>query len=208
MLYSVESLVLKKQGGLNRRLTVRIKIMTVLLLALLSYEVGAIQMSGNSKITMSGGLKLNGPIDSATQVTEWVDPEVVSVSGDFTATVGVGDPVVLTAPWVIGSPLNVLYMVDGWTFRLVTTTIQSQNSNFLNISGAGFISGNGFEETPGIFNLAVPSPSDDDSSIFSFAAASGPARGPNETPVPDVGTTISLLSVGALGLTFMARGKK
>ncbi|CAN5269579.1 hypothetical protein BH23VER1_BH23VER1_13120 [soil metagenome] len=143
-------------------------------------------------ITFSGGADLDSDnLGAATQVVAWEDVLVQSASGNFATLVG--DSVTTSAPWVFGSGRTDLWMVGGFEFDLVDSTINFQNANFLAVSGTGTISGNGFDPTPGVWNFTTQEP--DAMGIFSFSSSTS-----SLASVPDGGATVALFGLSLLGL--------
>ena len=141
----------------------------------------------NGSISIKGGAHLNTTsVNAATQVTEWLNgsgakPTVVSRSGSF-ASVSVGAPVTVTAPWNFNSgPLPALWSVGGFTFNLTASSIVMQANGFLNVSGTGTITGTGFTATPGKWKFSTQNPPAN--GVFSFSASST-ASSPTPTPTP------------------------
>jgi hypothetical protein len=125
-------------------------------------------------ISIKGGAELNtGLVNTPTKVTGWLNgsgakPTVVSRSGSFTA-VSVGAPVTMTAPWNFGSGLAKLWSVGGFTFNLTASHITLQANGFLNVTGTGTITGNGFADTPGTWRFSTQNPPAN--GVFSFSAS-------------------------------------
>ena len=128
-------------------------------------------------ITIRGGAELNtGSVNTATQVimNGWRNgtggpPTVASRSGSF-ASVSVGAPVTMAAPWNFNSgPLPALWSVDGYTFDLTMSSIVTQGNGFLNVSGTGTISGHGFVPTTGSWRFSTQNPPANN--VFSFSAS-------------------------------------
>lgn len=135
---------------------------------------------------------------TATRVNTWDSSFVSQSSGDFAAFTNFLDNATMSAPWIFntgtpgsplpGGPLAALWQVGGFTFDLNSSSVVLQSSTFLNVTGVGVVSGNGFDPTPGFFSFTAsgdgsPQPS------FSFQANSA---------VPEA-STVGLLAVGAFG---------
>jgi hypothetical protein len=136
-------------------------------------------------ITIKGGAQLNTTsVNTATRVTGWLNgngpaPTVVSRSGNFTS-VPAGATVTMAAPWNFNSgPLPALWSVGGFTFNLTASTIVMQANGFLNVSGTGTITGNGFTPTPGSWKFSTQNPPANN--VFSFSASTT-ANPPTPTP--------------------------
>ena len=126
-------------------------------------------------INIKGGAHLNTTsVNTATRVTNWLNgnnqpPTVVSRSGSF-ASVSVGAPVTMTAPWNFNSgPLPALWSVGGFTFNLTASSIGVQGNGFLTVSGTGTITGNGYSGTPGTWKFSTQNPPAN--GVFSFSAS-------------------------------------
>lgn len=154
----------------------------------------------NGAITMAGGAVYDTvSLATATRVNTFSDVAVMSMDGDFSGFVNVGDSVTMAMPWIFSpsTPTPGLWTVGGFTYDLTSSTVIIQNADFLVISGTGTISGNGFDPTPGVWNFTSQEP--DANGVFSFSASGG------GTGVPDGGTTVALLGIGLVGIEFMRR---
>ena len=152
---------------------------------LVASQPQAVPITGT--ITIRGGAHPNTTsVNTATQVTNWLNgnnqpPTVVSRSGSF-ASVSVGAPVTMTAPWNFNSgPLPALWSVGGFTYNLTASSIVMQANGFLNVSGTGTITGNGFTATPGSWKFSTQNPPAN--GVFSFSASTT-ASSPTPTPTP------------------------
>ena len=96
--------------------------------------------------------------------------------------VTVGATVTMAAPWNFSSgPLPALWSVGGFTFDLTASSIVPQGNGFLNVSGTGTITGNGFDPTPGSWRFSTQNPPAN--GVFSFSASTT-ASPPTPTPTP------------------------
>ena len=166
--------------------------------ALFSQQAQADPITGS--IAMGGTVALNGPINTATQVNHWFAvgtlndgfSTVFGVSGDLASTINVLDEAAMAQPWDFGSggPQAGLWSVGGFTFDLASSTIVTQVPGFLNVTGTGTISGNGFDPTQATFSLTV----NQLGTRLVFGAITN--------TIPDGGTTVMLLGFGisALGI--------
>lgn len=163
---------------------------------------GSIDFNGNVTFNTTG-------LDTATQVSIWNNSFVAQRTGDFVPFTSVFDNVMMATTWVFnsgtpGTPLPgpstpALWKVGGFTFDLTSCTVTLQNSNFLNITGPGFASGNSFDTTPGVWSFSVSNAGGDPQTTFSFQS---------NTVVPEA-NTIGLLAVGSLGIgIYCWRGKR
>ena len=157
----------------------------------------------NGDIDFAGEVKFDtNNLATASMVTQWTLAIVSGTSGDF-ASVPTLSNVAFVTPYVFNPPTAYanLWSVGGFTFELTSSTIDTQNSHFLNIVGEGFVSGNGFDRTPGSWSFTSNRSNGGTASQFSFAG--------NTTahPTPDSGSTVALLgvalfTVGALRAKF------
>jgi hypothetical protein len=157
--------------------------------ALCVQQAQAVPVTG--AITFAGGVELDsGSVNTASQVTGWLDeggfmPTVQSVSGDFASFVTVGDSVTFAFPWSFSSgPIAAFWVVDGFTFNLIASSIVFQGGGFVSVSGTGTVSGNGFSTNIATWNFSTQD--DPSNGVFSFS-------GGNEAP--DGGPTLALLGL-------------
>jgi hypothetical protein len=117
-------------------------------------------------------------------------------TGDFVG-IATGTAVAMASPYIFnpstGTPM--LWSVGGFTFDLQSSTINTQNSNFLTISGTGIITGPGFDPTPGVWAFTSQNASGRPHDTFTFSATTEAV--PN---VPDGGMTVTLLGAALVGL--------
>ena len=121
-------------------------------------------------------------LSAATQVKSWVNPGgVLSVDGILGTTITAGStPVVFSlAPWKFSyaGPTAKLWSAGGFDFFLETSTVYSQSSSFLNVTGMGYMVGNGYDQTMGTWSFTIPSGASNGK--FSFAAASAAVPEPS-----------------------------
>jgi hypothetical protein len=152
---------------------------------------------------ITGDITFNGivtydstSLGSATRVLTWNSSNVSSSSGDFAAFTFVDQAVTMAATYIFSpsTPTPGLWSVGGFTFDLISTTIVSQSNSFLNLTGTGFVSGNGFDPTPFLWSFTSTSAGGKNDTTFGFTS--------DATAVPDDGMTVTLLGVAfcALGL--------
>jgi hypothetical protein len=110
--------------------------------------------------------------------------------------------VTFVTPYVFNPPTAYasLWTVGGFTFSLVNSHVDAQSNFKLTIFGDGFVSGNGFDQTPGTWSFSVTQSDGRPQSMFSF-------QGNSAAPAPDSGSTVALLgmalfAVGALRAKF------
>ena len=88
---------------------------------------------------------------------------------------------------------NGLWSVGGFTFNLLSSTVEQRTATFLSISGTGTITGPpGFDPTPGTWAFTSQNAGGRPGMSFSFSA--------NTEAVPDAGMTMALLGTGLMGL--------
>ena len=152
------------------------KITVLIAATLLSVGVTlrAAQITG--EITFTGSVNLNtASAGTATAVTGWHgfggvgNPLVVDASGDFAPYV-IFYPLpgyttgIFQAPWFFNSgPVPAFWTAGGFTFDLTSSAIISQGGipPGVVVTGSGFISGNGFDITPGVWGFSTQDPSAD-----------------------------------------------
>jgi len=84
-----------------------------------------------------------------------------------------------------------LWQIGGFTFDLTSSTVVSQSATFLDVSGVGTISGNGFDPTPGTWSFNSTQADGSSNPTFSFQA--------NSAAVPEA-SPLALFGMGVLGL--------
>jgi hypothetical protein len=129
----------------------------------------------------------------ASGVVNWLDqglnmPTVQGASGSFA---GLDNSTAIFAnPWVFGAGVPALWVVGGFTFNLIASTIVAQGTDFLLVSGTGIITGNGFDPTRGSWFFSIQEgPAGD---VFSWSGGSA--------ATPDGGTTVALLGLALAGI--------
>ena len=156
---------------------------------------------------IQGSIDFNGNVTfnttslaTATQVSIWNNSFVAQRTGDFIPFTNLFDNVTMAAPWVFnsgtpGAPLPgpatpALWQVGGFTFDLTSSTVTLQNPTFLNVTGPGIASGNGFDTTAGIWSFSSSNAGGNPQTTFSFQS---------NTDVPEA-STIGLFVIGSLGM--------
>ena len=166
--------------------------------ALFSQQLQAAPISGD--VAMGGQIQFNSSLGTATTVTHWISVganndgfgTVLGVTGDLATFISPLDEAAMFQPWNFssGGPQAALWSVGGFTFDLASSTIVTQIPGFLNITGTGTITGNGFDPTAAQFTLTVTRLG---TQLVFGAITAG---------IPDGGTTVMLLGFGisALGI--------
>jgi VPDSG-CTERM motif len=172
--------------------------------ALFGPQAQADQITG--QISFSGVVRLNSPsLLTATAVQQWRDvfnhnPGFTNVTGDptgdFGTFVNAGDLAHFATPWtfglVSGGPQAALWSVGGFTFNLLSSTVDMRTAVDLIIHGTGTITGNGFDATPGTWDFHITNAGGQNHQSFSFAAST--------SGVPDGGSAIALLGIALAGI--------
>ena len=116
-------------------------------------------------------------------------------TGDF-AGFAVGTPVVMASYTFDPSTItNGLWSVNGFTFNLLSSTVEMRSATFLSVSGTGIITGPaGFDATPGTWAFTSQNSGGHPHDTFSFSANTEGGA------VPDSGMTLALLGAGLMGL--------
>jgi hypothetical protein len=86
-----------------------------------------------------------------------------------------------------------LWQIGGFTFDLSSSMVVSQptDGTFLDVSGVGTMSGNGFDPTPGTWSFNSTQADGSSNPTFSFQA--------NSAAVPEA-SSVALFGIGVLGL--------
>ena len=148
---------------------------------------GAVRYDTNSLLT-------------ATRVTQWKNSTVLgaATTGDFATHTFDGEAVTMARTWIFNpsTATPALWRVGGFTFNLTSSTIVSQTAFFLNITGTGTVSGNGFTPTPGQWSFTSTDSNGHIRSNFGFQS---------ETTAPDGGATAALLGLALTGVEVLRR---
>ena len=180
----------------------------VLSCAFFTQQAEAAFISGN--INFAGGVQFDtNSLATATRVTTWFDSNgnagfssvQVGATGDFSG-IAAGTQATMAQPWIFSpsTPTPGLWSVGGFTFDLLTATIVTQTANFLNITGTGIISGNGFDPTAGTWAFSAQNSSGKPKLLFSFSADSA--------AVPDGGSAVALLGIALTGIEVLRRKRR
>ena len=176
--------------------------------ALSTHEAQAAHINGT--IGFAGSVMFDSSaLQNAHRVNTWFDvfgnagfSNVAARTGDFSG-IPLGTQATMATPWIF-TPSTVtpgLWSVGGFTFNLMSATVVSQTANFLNITGTGTISGNGFQDTAATWAFSIPN-AGGNPDHFTFAAQAAAAQGQG---VPDGGSTVALLGMGLGVVEFIRR---
>ena len=142
-----------------------------------------------------GGVYENVPSNTIKLSTVWAN----AGTGDVDETLFTGDSGIggVTANLDVFSAVNSFFVVEGWTLDLTSLLVNVPGSSkFLNLSGTGVLSGNGFDATEATWTFSAES-----TTSYSMTAT---AAGIPAVPVP---AAIWLFGSGLIGLIGVARRK-
>jgi len=150
----------------------------------------------NGAITFAGGVTLDtDSVNTATEVTSWVDATVQSGSGSFAGLDNMA--VAFTPTWFFNSgPIVAFWSVGGFTFDLIASSVfQRFGDGFLLVTGTGTITGNGLEPSFGTWFFSVQD--DPANDVFSWSGGT--------EAIPDGGATVALLGLSLAGIEGIRR---
>ena len=144
---------------------------------------------------------------AATQVNVWRNifetPGFLNVgarSGSF-LLVAPGADATFNAPWVLGSGLSPLWSLDPFTFNLDTSTVIDRTASELVVLGIGRMSATGFADTVASWAFTAQSAGGARESFITVSANDVAGA----VPVPDGGSTATLLGIGLGVIAFIRR---
>jgi hypothetical protein len=180
-------------------------VLTVVAVGLLScglFSQQAQAVSMNGYINFAGVTVYNTKsLATATEVKKWNSSLVLeaATTGDFATFTSNLEPVKMGKPWMFNpsTPKPGLWSVGGFTFDLSSSTIVSQSAFFLNITGTGMVSGNGFDPTPGEWSFTSSDSNGKIRSSFGFQS--------DTVAIPDGGATAALLGLALAGIEVLRR---
>ena len=177
------------------------------LTALSTQEAQAAKIHG--RLDLAGSVQFDSSaLQNVTQVVEWRDifgnagfSNVAAFNGSYTGFVNLGDQATMATPWIFtpSTATPGLWSVGGFTFDLSSATVVMQNATFLNITGVGTISGNGFEATNARWAFTVQNAGGGTGDFFSFSANTA------SVGVPDGGSAVALLGISLVAIEFVRR---
>ena len=173
--------------------------------ALFSQQVQATPIQGN--INFAGAVQFDtNSLATASRVVTWFDSNgnagfssvQAGGTGNF-AGIAAGTQATMAQAWIFNpsTPTSGLWSVGGFTFDLLSSTIVTQNANFLTIMGTGIVSGNGFDPASMEWSLSTQSAGGKLREIFSFSA--------NGVAVPDGGSAVALMGIALTGIEVLRR---
>jgi hypothetical protein len=175
--------------------------------ALSTQEAQAAKING--KIDFAGATQFDSKsLANATRVVKWRDvngnlgfSNVADVTGNF-SSIALGTQATMATSWIFSpsTPTPGLWSVGGFTFNLLSSTVVTQTSTFLNITGTGIISGNGFDPTEGTWAFTSQNAGGTHTGTHTFFSFSA-----NAASVPDGGSAVALLGMGLGVIEFVRR---
>ena len=128
------------------------------------------------------------------------DPFIKNDSGDFATFAPVGSVVTFKKFWgFLKSDPAFSWTVNGFTFGLTSSTVDSNTPKSVTATGTGMVGGNGFDPTAGDWTLSVGKRT---GFVFTFTALAAP---PPTPAVPDSGSTFGLLALALAALVGASR---
>jgi hypothetical protein len=181
----------------SRMITILIKVKRATLLAIALFGCGLF-LDQAQAAPIQGSIDFGGVVTfdtmslaTATRVTAWNSSFVLQDSGSF-SSINPGTSVTMAAPWIFNSGTPAipqpgpatphLWQVGNFNFDLLSSTVVSQSSTFLNVTGTGTISGNGFDATPGTWSFTSSDSNGTNQNTFGFQAQTA--------AVPEAGSSI------------------
>jgi hypothetical protein len=172
------------------------------LLAIVAAAAGVGLLSSAQATPITGMLNIAGTANfntsSLTTASSATFSDVLVLGGNTGtfASFAVGTPVVMASYTFDPSTItNGLWSVNGFTFNLLSSTVEQRSATFLSVSGTGIITGPaGFDATPGVWAFTSQNAGGHPHDTFSFSANTEGGA------VPDSGMTLALLGAGLMGL--------
>jgi hypothetical protein len=182
--------------------------LTMLTVGLLSgglfcQQAQAVQVNGT--LFFGGVVTLDSTsVGSATQVTTWNTMFVSQPGTGSFSGIPVGTSLTMSGPWTFNSGSHpALWSVGGFTFDLTSSSIIYQISTFLNVSGPGIVSGNGFTPSTADWAFTIVTDGTPHGDMrFAFTAQIFAEHPPG---VPDSGATVTLFGVAFVGIAGLRR---
>ena len=140
---------------------------------------------------------------TANEVTGWNNTVVLGRSGSFSSIANY-TPVSIVSPWFFNTstPISDFWQVGGFSFELLSSSIVTQGSGAVYVSGVGTVSGNGYEDTTLYWSFTSQDPSLDNDG-WTFSAST--------TAVPEPSTVVAgallLLPFGVSTMRILRKNK-
>lgn len=172
----------------------------------LSGSAVAIPITGDIEFT--GSVTLDSSLDQADTVTSFFwgpfpNTMLVNYADGTFAAEGVGFASLATFPnsWTFdpSTATSPLWTVDDFEFNLLSSTIVSQSTTFLNVSGTGIVSAPGYDDTYMDWAFTVSNASGETKAQYTAAPSA------SATAVPDGGSTVAMLGFAIAGLGITCR---
>ncbi len=173
---------------------------TIVAAAVLAASMSASAGFINGAITMSGDFAPTGGTNlaDATGIDFLGDDFVIDAATEDFADAGIMAGDIGTYNDFSFDPLTVgttVWEIAGFSFALESITVMFQNTHFIVLDGRGYLSGNGYEDTFGYWNLT----GNQAGGLFNFSS------GANAVSEP---ATLALVGLGFLGLAVARRRSK
>ena len=151
---------------------------------------GSMTPQDSSGVTTSLGsaaqLSLFGAFVSQDPTGSFAAPIIGSAVSKF-------DTVTTSNPLILGGGADPLWEVGGFRFNLLSSTVNTQNDTYINVSGYGVLSHDGYQDTYGSWHLS----GNPLGAGFNFSAGSVPAP-----------AALGLIGLGLIGFSLGRRVKK
>ena len=173
----------------------------------------AVPQAKADTLVLTGGVNFDTTsLKTAKSVTAFYDTggtkgfATVDSSSDGVFAGFAGSDATMAASYTFNpsTPTPGLWSVGGYTFDLLTSTIVSQSSTFLNVSGTGTVTGPGGKTFSGSWTFTSSSASGGTAFKFGFQSTT-------TIPVPDGGSAVALLGIALTGIEAgrrLIRGRK
>lgn len=179
----------------------------IVLKSLATFAVGFVMTAGvasaeliSGEVSISGGFEPTGGTDLSsatglefTEITNGYTLVVTGTTGNFSE---IDDTYGTISDFLFSDSDFILWEIDGFTFTLETISIDTQNATDLDLSGTGYISYAGYDDTPGAWNFSGQTVS---GATFSWSSTN------SAVPEP---TTMLLFGTGIAGLASFRRRQK